>query len=180
MKLVTFDAFSAFADLRASLQVYCKNNDSIDNVIQSYISYTGHTFTPEETQGLMPFQYVIKHAIPSIDRLDIIKGFTNLVPRQKAVDLINKYNSEGIAIGILSNGDKETLDNISAKFPDIKFQIFCSDYPIGCFKPCKKMYMQLLDYYDIDDILHIAGSEYDKKGAESVGIKSILIEDLIL
>ena len=53
--------------------------------------------------------------------------------------------------------------------------IFSSDYPVGAFKPSMEMYHQVLQRYPATEVLHVAGSPIDARGAREAGLFSALL-----
>jgi FMN phosphatase YigB (HAD superfamily) len=96
----------------------------------------------------------------------------NLTPYDDVISSLSQISySNKYQIGVLSNGDDLTLGNATRQFETIGISIkrFGSDYPTGVFKPQKGIYQQVIDKggYSIDEVLHVAGSEFDAIAAHT-------------
>ncbi|CAF1197503.1 unnamed protein product [Rotaria sordida] len=156
--------------------------------LSAYTSFFGKSFPPSLTH--QPFQWVIHSSLLQI--LDsfglsktvpegsltfnaLLSAWQKLQPRTATIEVLTKL-SRKYQLGVLSNGDKQTLQSALRVFPssvNISF-ILSSDYPVNCFKACSAMYAQALAAVDGDmtKVLHVAGSAYDTHGALVFGIFS--------
>ena len=69
----------------------------------------------------------------------------DLQPREGAIEVLAKFSTK-YQLGLLSNGDTDTLQAALRVFPSSVnvSLILSSDYPVNCFKPCSAMYAQAL------------------------------------
>jgi hypothetical protein len=98
----------------------------------------------------------------------------NLTPYADVVPALVKISTR-FEIGVLSNGDDDTLSMATSQFANVNINVkrFGSDYPVGVFKPQRAIYEQLLTSgYTLDNVLHVAGSEFDAVAAHGVGFLS--------
>ncbi|CAF1308380.1 unnamed protein product [Didymodactylos carnosus] len=167
-------------------------NDWLD----AYGSYFGQSFSPSLTH--QPFLWVIRSSLTQIlasfglsntvpeDSAtfnSLLSAWHDLHPRVGATEVLVKLNTK-YQLGLLSNGDKNTLQAARRAFPssvNISL-IFSSDYPVNCFKPCPEMYAQALAavHGDKTQVLHIAGSAVDTHGARRFGIYSGVLDSSAL
>lgn len=201
LRVITFDLFGALMLTPSSME---RNIASIlpslssseiktftNKWLSDYVSYFGKSFPTTLTH--QPFAWLIRKSL-----LEILKSFnlsstiqensetfnsllsswSNLEPRPGVTEVLSKL-SEKYQLGVLSNGDKNTLETAVRVFPPSTFSfIFSSDYPVNCFKTCSSMYAQALDVVDQDrtKVFHVAGSAYDSEGARTFGILSGAID----
>ena len=98
----------------------------------------------------------------------------NLTPHTDVIPALRRISTK-YEIGVLSNGDDDTLSIATSQFANIGITAkrFGSDYPVGVFKPQRAIYEQLLSNgYTLENVLHVAGGEFDAVAAHSVGFLS--------
>ncbi|CAF1084551.1 unnamed protein product [Adineta ricciae] len=202
LRLITFDLFGALMLTRSSLQSHIaellpslSSSDVerfTDTWLEAYVSYFGKSFPRSQTR--QPFLWVIHSSLLQILESfklstivpedgstfkSLIKAWSNLQPRPGTVEVLSKL-SQKYQLGLLSNGDKDTLQTALRVFPSSVniSSIFSSDYPINCFKTCSAMYAQVLEavHGDKTQVFHVAGSAYDTHGARTFGIFSGAID----
>ena len=198
LTVVTFDLFGALMLTESSLEHSISTlipslsskqvNRFTDQWLDAYASYFGKSFPSSLTH--QPFQWVIRTSLvrilesfqlskmipegsPTFEAL--VSSWGNLQPRPDATELLVKL-SKKYQLGLLSNGDSDTLRSALRVFPpsvNVPL-IFSSDYPVNCFKPCSDMYAQALAAVNGDrrKVLHVAGSTFDTHGARTFGIYS--------
>lgn len=198
LRVVTFDLFGALMLTESSMQnniaslLPSLSSADVEEFtglwLSAYVSHFGETLSPSLTH--QPFQWVINSSL--VDILKVFKlsstvtpGSTtfnallstwgNLQPRPGATEVLAKLSTK-YQLGLLSNGDKGTLQAALRVFPSSVnvSLILSSDYPANCFKPCSAMYAQALDAVrgDLTQVLHVAGSAFDANGARTFGIFS--------
>ncbi|CAF1303718.1 unnamed protein product [Rotaria magnacalcarata] len=198
VRLITFDLFGALmlteasmnsniASLLPSLSLSDVQNFTKD-WLNAYASFFGKSFSPALTH--QPFQWVIRSSLikildsfklskvvpeGSITFNALVSAWGKLQPRNATQEVLTRL-SRKYQLGVLSNGDKQTLQSALRVFSasiNISF-ILSSDYPVNCFKSCSAMYAQALAAVDGDmtKVLHVAGSAYDTHGALIFGIFS--------
>lgn len=198
LRVLTFDLFGALMLTESSLQ---QNIASVlpslssadikiftNKWLSAYVSYFGKSFLPTLTH--QPFQWIIRSSLltildsfglsnvvpeDSISFKSLMSSWGNLKPRPGTTEILSKL-SKKYQLGLLSNGDANTLRSALRVFPSSVnvSLILSSDYPVNCFKPCSSMYAQALDAVNGDkmQVLHIAGSAFDAHGARTFGIYS--------
>ncbi|CAF1492837.1 unnamed protein product [Rotaria sp. Silwood1] len=156
--------------------------------LSAYVSFFGKSFPASVTR--QPFLWVIRSSLLKIlNSLGLssmvpegsatfhllMSAWGNLQPRVGATEVLSKL-SRKYQLGLLSNGDKGTLQAALRVFPSSVnvSLILSSDYPVNCFKACPAMYAQALAAVNGDktQIFHVAGSTYDAQGARTFGIFS--------
>ncbi|CAF1342734.1 unnamed protein product [Adineta ricciae] len=202
IRLITFDLFGALMLTKSSLQsniaellpsLSSSDVERFTNIwVEAYVSYFGKSFPRSQTH--QPFLWVIHSSLlqileslklstivpeDSFTFKSLMKTWSNLQPRPGVVKVLSKL-SKKYQLGLLSNGDKDTLQTALRIFPSSVniSSIFSSDYPINCFKTCSAMYAQVLEavHGDKTQVLHVAGSTYDTHGARTFGIFSGAID----
>lgn len=196
LSLVTFDLFGALMLTEASLEksitrlVPSLSTAQIkrftDDWLSAYASYFGKSLPPSLTH--QPFQWIIRTSLVKIlDSFQLSKtipegsttfealvaAWGDLQPRPEATEVLAKL-SQKYQLGLLSNGDTNTLRSALRGFPSSVnvSVILSSDYPVNCFKPCSEMYAQALTavHGDLSKVIHVAGSAFDAHGARTFGI----------
>ncbi|UJR20161.1 hypothetical protein I4U23_023293 [Adineta vaga] len=198
LQIITFDLFGALMSTESSLErniavllpslssneIKKFTNDWLD----AYASYFGKSFSSLVTH--QPFQWVIRSSLIQLlasfhlsDRVpeesstfnELLSTWHNLRPHDGIVDVLEKL-SKRYQIGLLSNGDTNTLKAALHAFPSsVNISLFLSsDYPVNCFKPCSEIYAQALNavHGDLTKVFHVAGSAFDTNGARKFGIYS--------
>ncbi|CAF2406887.1 unnamed protein product [Rotaria sp. Silwood2] len=196
LRLVTFDLFGALMSTRSSMN---RNIASLlpsllpsdvekftNKWLEDYKDYFGVSFPTSLTHR--PFLWVIRSSLLKIlDSFGLSEIITENSPTFNALmstwEYLEPYPgtaqvlkklSRKYHLGLLSNGDKETLKAALRVFPSsVKFSvILSSDYPVNCFKNCSAMYAQALAAVNgnKNQVLHVAGSPYDAQGARAFGI----------
>ena len=206
LHLITFDVFGALmltqsslkrniAALLPSLSPADVQNFTNDWLL-AYQSYFGKSISPSITHQL--FQWVIHSSL--IQLLEsyglasevpedsetfraLLSSWANLEPKVGATEVLAKLTTK-YQLGILSNGDTNTLRSVLRVFPpSINISvILSSDYPVNCFKPCPLMYAQALNAVNGDKtrVIHVAGSAFDSHGARLFGIYSGALDPLAM
>ncbi|CAF2091988.1 unnamed protein product [Rotaria magnacalcarata] len=198
LRLVTFDLFGALmlteSSMNQNIASLLPSLSSLDvekftsNWLSAYVSYFGKSFPSSLTH--QPFLWIIRSSLLKIlDSFDLtsmvpehsdtfnslMSVWGNLKPRSGATEVLTKL-SRKYQLGLLSNGDKGTLQAALRIFPSsVNVSLtLSSNYPVNCFKPCSQMYAQALAAVDGDknQVLHVAGSAFDAHGARSFGIFS--------
>lgn len=203
LKVLTFDLFGALMLTESSLYdnigllLPSLSSDDVKEFVNlwfsAYASYFGKSFSPSVTH--QPFQWVINSSLVQILQYfqlsstilansttfnALLSTWGNLQPRPDVIEVLANLSTK-YQLGLLSNGDKGTLQAALRVFPSSVnvSLILSSDYPTNCFKPCPAMYAQALAavHGDLTQVLHVAGSTFDGRGARSFGIYSVAIDD---
>jgi HAD superfamily hydrolase (TIGR01493 family) len=206
LRVLTFDLFGALMLTESSLQLNIAAllpslsavdvEKFADMWGDAYASYFGKSFPPSLTH--QPFLWVIRSSLVQIlgsfglsnavsegsaTFNSLVSTWGNLQPRPGVTEVLSKL-SKKYQLGLLSNGDTNTLQTALRVFPpsvNVSL-ILSSDYPVNCFKPCPAMYAQALDavHNDKTKVLHIAGSAFDANGARTFGIYSGVLDSSAL
>ncbi len=191
-KLITFDIYSALVDINNGLApiiskitgLSYKNSLTIlqnwryKQLQTTYLSNSlnlGRISFYECTK--MSLDYVCKNNNLQINKGDkklLISHWNKLPLWPEAFNVITKIISRGYKTAILSNGDQIMLEELSKSFGFNFDYIFSSDMN-GFYKPHPSIYELPENKLGINknDILHIAGGEFDVIGAVSYGINCL-------
>jgi putative hydrolase of the HAD superfamily len=134
----------------------------------------GSITTPEAIEKISERSSLTKEEITAVFRLRI----KILSPIFKNVQLLPLLKSRGYRLYYLSNFPSDIFDEVFNKFE--LFQFFDGGIissKVNFSKPDLRIYKFLLEKYSLvaDECLFFDDSEINIKGAESVGIKSILV-----
>jgi 2-haloalkanoic acid dehalogenase type II len=196
IKLATFDCFAALMSFETSMLeniatiMPAWTSAQVDSVydkwVSSYGAGIGRTFDESET-GTFPFSWLISTELKRIlDELGLsvtrsefsalVASWGTLEPWTNTQSTLEKIHAAGITIGVLSNGDRYTLTRAVSTFVTVPFEhVFPTDFPVGAFKPVHYIYDATKEVgFDVDEILHVAGSDYDAGGARDAGLFSVL------
>ena len=165
------------------------SSSQVDSLVHqwenAYGSAMGTTFN-EKVTGAYPFSWHVSTELqPILDNLGItvtrgeydqlVKSWGTLQPWTNTQETLKTILDANFTIGVLSNGDSNTLSNAVTIFDSsVKFSyIFSSDFPAGVFKPQHEIYDQAKNVgYSIDEIFHVAGGASDGSGARDAGLFS--------
>ena len=149
-------------------------------------------FILSQTGGLQPFEWMARTTLAkSIQDLglsvripersrefeELLGAWSDLIPRNGTAEALAQL-APHFMLAPLSNGDRDTLITATRIFsPKAKMSfVFSSDFPVGVFKPLAGIYVQVEETAGLerDEILHVAGSSFDAKGAREYGLYSVL------
>jgi len=202
IKLVTVDVFAALTLLDESLfrniaQILPNiTRQQVEGVVGDwenvYGDHLGLSFDVNVT-GVHPFRWMLNQSLPQILQqnnitedinattiTNLIDSWGNLILRPSAKSTFMNLSNAGYLVGPLSNGDDEIVSHaFSALSPEVKpAYVFTSDYPVMCFKNCTGMYHNVLNVsgFSVNEVLHVAGSMYDGRGARTAGLFSAVLK----
>lgn len=185
--LVTFDAYAALVDYRASLLPAVESIPGLDGgrtteflelwrARQLGVAALSNALD----RGRIPFRectalaldYALgRHGI-SIDtdaREELIRAWYALVPWPEAGEILAAVRENGYRMAILSNGDQGMLEALAAAF-ETPFDDILSSEQCGLYKPHPRVYSLPARELGIENYLHVAGSANDAMGATAAGI----------
>jgi len=128
----------------------------------------------------------IDSRLPQSVRQELYQAWGNLTPWPKTAHVLsqlrNMTNPDGskrFKLGVLSNGDRDTLSNATKIFQstnNFQFDYIIGSSDSGLFKPDPLFYemVQKISGYSKEQILHVGGSEYDARGAKGFGYHAAL------
>lgn len=168
----------------------------VNQWINVYGSWFGKTFN-QTTQLPEPFTWVITTGLNQClasygltsqvpagsDTYNaLLRAWSRLTPWPFTGGTLQFIQESGFKIGVLSNGDYNTLYTAQSVFQrtnNVTMDVgpFGSDYPVGAFKPHGLIYKQLTNQYPIESILHVAGSPVDAAGARTYGLYAALLHN---
>ena len=205
LRVLSFDLFGALmltdSSLHHNIAALLPSLTSTDieiftnDWLDAYASYFGKSFPPSLTH--QPFLWVIRSSLIQILASfglsttvpensatfnSLLNAWGNLQPRPGVIEVLTRLGAK-YQLGLLSNGDRDTLQAALRAFPSslsVSF-IFSSDYPVNCFKPCSAIYSQALAavHGNVAQVLHVAGSAFDAQGARRCGIYSGMLYDSV-
>ena len=110
---------------------------------------------------------------------------TNLLKLYKELDIfpevlavIKNLKSSGYFTAILSNGTMEMLNNAATSSKITSYlDVILSAEKLGLFKPNKKVYNMVLEYFSCDkkDVIFISSNGWDAAGGSAFGFSSLWI-----
>lgn len=105
------------------------------------------------------------------ERDALVMAWDDLRPWPEANDVLSAVKTLGYSIGMLSNGDRESLSTLQQCVKEDFDYIFSSEQA-GHYKPHPSVYALPLEKLGIhgSQILHVAGSTTDVHGTKSVGL----------
>eukprot|EP01111_Echinosteliopsis_oligospora_P005210 TRINITY_DN18448_c0_g1_i1.p1 TRINITY_DN18448_c0_g1~~TRINITY_DN18448_c0_g1_i1.p1 ORF type:complete len:283 (-),score=62.98 TRINITY_DN18448_c0_g1_i1:18-866(-) len=200
IKLVTVDVFAALTLLDESLDRNIAailpqlTSDQVLDFVTAwenvYADHLGYTFD-EKLSGPHPFRTLMNDTLPQLlskynvtvnetQANELVNSWGDLILRPSAKPTFTNLTAAGFHIAPLSNGDEEIVSHaFSALAPEVEPSfVFTSDYPVMCFKHCTAIYQHVLQVsnYSALEVLHVAGSMYDGKGARSAGLFSAVLD----
>ena len=177
----TYD--SLLSNVRDYSFSYAYNIEEKENLIACWLDHYGTSKNADVSAYEEPFENFmllglrkcfakLKMTVFQSEEEDLMLFWSNLNPwpktRETLLLLQQKYK-----IGILSNGSDRQLRKLAANsLPDVYFSYFFGSTGAKCFKPNPLIYKQSVDvtWYELYEVLHVAGSRFDVKGAKSFGI----------
>eukprot|EP00164_Ancoracysta_twista_P001452 GFYU01001892.1.p1 GENE.GFYU01001892.1~~GFYU01001892.1.p1 ORF type:complete len:293 (+),score=73.21 GFYU01001892.1:39-917(+) len=116
----------------------------------------------------------------NVDTFDALVGiWSNLKPLRDTLEALNKLRSmknidgsSRFRLGVLSNGDFNSIAASSTVFHPFTFDFILGSDGAGVFKPEPELYEQILQHYpDVtkEEVLHVAGAGFDAIGAKIFG-----------
>ena len=188
-KLVTFDAYSALADLRSTLGPIIQDNlklnkqetrsflatwrtKQLDAAAISNALDRGRTTFHDCTA--LALDYSAAHhnmVLPKGLRAEFIHAWYQLRWWPEASEVLKTLQRRGYILAILSNGDQTMLESLVQPEHELFDHIFSSE-KIGAYKPAPAIYDLPLIALGIErhEYIHVAGGANDVVGAKSSGI----------
>ena len=109
---------------------------------------------------------------------NLLKLYKELDIFPEVLEVIKNLKSKGYSTAILSNGTMEMLNNAvtSSKITSY-LDVILSAEKFGLFKPNKKVYNMVLEYFSCDkkDIIFISSNGWDAAGGSAFGFSSLWI-----
>lgn len=186
-ELVTFDAYSALVDYRASLLPVVeaipgiepdRASDFLELWRARQLGVAALSNALE--RGRIPFRqctaialdYALhRHGIDleSTARAGLVEAWNALDPWPEADRVLSAVKAKGYRLAILSNGDEDMLAALAGRF-ETAFDDILSSEQCGRYKPHPAMYGLPGRELGIERYLHVAGSANDAIGATAAGI----------
>lgn len=186
--LVTFDAYAALADYRASLLPVVEAIPGLGaERARGFLELwrarqlAAAALSNALERDRIPFRectalaldYALKQHAIDVDataRAELVRAWYPLAPWPEADEVLAALKARGLRIAILSNGDRDMLEAIAARLATPFDDIFSSEQ-CGCYKPHPDVYRLPIRALGIDGYVHVAGSANDVVGARSAGIR---------
>jgi len=185
--LITFDAYAALCDYRASLLPLVETIPGLDRVQASEFLDLWRTrqlavaALSNALQGerisfractSFALDYVLQRHALAADapmREQLISAWYPLTPWPEADEVLAGLAARGYPLAILSNGDQDMLEALAAQFAT-PFQHIFSSEQCGWYKPHPGVYAIPTKTLGVEHYLHVAGSANDAIGATAAGI----------
>ena len=190
-RLITFDVYTALADLGRSLvpplsRIADAKGATLDPVafLQTWrAKQMEYALVSNSLDGEhLSFREVTRRAlnytlqrfrldIRADDRVQLVDSWNDLELWPEAEEVLGEVKSRGYPIGVLSNGDEAMLqallDGIEVPFD----HVFAADQA-GKYKPAPEIYELPAKQLDLaaEEVLHVAGSPTDATGAKAAGL----------
>jgi len=188
VELITFDAYAALADYRASLLPVVEAIPGLDNeracdflelwrtrqlAAAALSNALGRARIPFRECTARALDYTLHRFRIEMDasaRDTLVQAWYPLEPWPDADSVLAALKARGFRIAILSNGDQDMLEALAARLRTPFDDIFSSEQ-CGVYKPHPDVYALPRRVLGIADYLHVAGSANDVIGAKSAGIR---------
>ena len=109
---------------------------------------------------------------------NLLKLYNELDLFPEVLEVFKQLKLRDYSSAILSNGTMEMLNNatLSSKITSY-FEVILSAEDLGLFKPNKKVYEKVLDFFSCDkkDVIFISSNGWDAAGGSSFGFSSLWI-----
>lgn len=166
------------------------SSSQVDSLVRqwenAYGSASGTVFE-ERVTGAFPFSW---HVSTELDKIladmkisvtrsefsELVQAWGDLTPWKNTQSTLEAILAANITVGVLSNGDRFTLERAVSIFTTVPFaHVFPTDFPVGAFKPVHYIYDQAKEVgYAVEEVLHVAGGATDASGARDAGLFSVL------
>ncbi len=195
-KIIIFDAYGTLFDINAAARNYTKKTDdkhflSIWEKVSALwrdkqIAYTWYyNSIGYKTNFLKVTEDALDYALEFYKLKNTYKLKNNLLKLYNELDIfpevlnvLKHLKLSGYSSAILSNGTMEMLNNAttSSKIKDY-FEVILSAEDLGCFKPNRKVYEKVFQYFSCDkkDIIFISSNGWDAAGGTAFGFSSLWI-----
>lgn len=185
--LITFDAYAALVDYRASLlpvveEIPGLGEDDAADFLELWRSrqLAAAALSNALGRGRITFRectalaldYALhRHnlALDGAARQNLIGAWYPLVPWPEANAVLGALKAKGFRLAILSNGDQDMLEALASEF-EMSFDEILSSERCGVYKPHPSVYAMPREQLGVDDYLHVAGSANDVIGACAAGV----------
>ena len=195
-KIFIFDAYGTLFDVNAAARNYSKktaDNDFVnvwDKVSKLWrekqIAYTWYynsigykTNFWKVTEDALDYSlefYNLKNTKNLKNNL--LKLYKELDIFPEVLEVIKNLKSNGYSTAILSNGTMEMLNNAASSSKITSYlDVILSAEKFGLFKPNKKIYNMVLEYFSCDkkDVIFISSNGWDAAGGSAFGFSSLWI-----
>lgn len=187
-ELVTFDAYAALADYRASLLPAVESIPGLDverasdfldvwrtrQLAAAALSNTlGRGRIPFRECTAVALDYALSRFRIELDaesRGALVQAWYPLAPWPEADEVLAALKARGFRLAILSNGDQDMLEALAARLQTPFDAIFSSEQ-CGVYKPHPEIYALPRRALGIAAYLHVAGSANDVIGARAAGVR---------
>lgn len=188
-KIVTFDVYSALLDIQGSMtrtladRLNLAENDAaammktwrekqMARAAMSNSLCLGRV--PFKTCTRLGLDYVLAQRgmdLTDADRNDLVKAWDVIDPWPEAKDVVSAIKAKGHTTAVLSNGDQDQLEAVSAQFGADMDHVLSSE-TAGNYKPHPSVYELPTRILGVTktDVLHVAGSPNDALGATAFGM----------
>ena len=195
-KVVIFDAYGTLFDVNAAARNFSKKTVDI-NFINTWekvsklwrdkqISYTWYytsigykTNFWKITEDALDYALEFYNLKDNTDlRNNLLKLYRKLDIFPEVLEVLKYLKSSGCSSAILSNGTIEMLNDavMSSKIGNY-LEVILSAEKLGLFKPNKKVYELVKEYFSCDkkDVIFISSNGWDAAGGSAFGFSSLWI-----
>lgn len=188
-RLVTFDAYAALVDFRATLmpavvRLLAPPAGAADSFLTDWragqlgIAALSNALKRGRTSFHDCTALALDHAaarhgiaVPADRRDELIAAWYPLRPWPEAAEVLGALKSRGHELAILSNGDRAMLEGIAGELTVELDHVFSTE-DCGVYKPAPEVYDLPVEALGIarEDYLHVAGGANDVIGAKAAGV----------
>lgn len=187
-ELVTFDAYAALADYRASLLPVVESVPGLDAdrasdfldvwrtrqlAAAALSNALGRERIPFRQCTAIALDYALSRFRIELDaeaRGALVQAWYPLTPWPEADEVLAALKVKGFRLAILSNGDQDMLEALAGQLRTPFDAIFSSEQ-CGVYKPHPEMYALPRRALGIATYLHVAGSANDVIGARAARVR---------
>ncbi len=190
VRLVTFDVYSALADLERSLVPALRAHLGLGEArarallaLWRRTQQAGTLISNSLLKGRVPFARLTDLALQQAlarfrlqadeaTRHELVAAWHRLELWPEARRVLEEVRARGYAVALLSNGDDAMLQALQAHW-NLAFDHIFSGEQAGVYKPHPRIYYLPLETLGLlsRDVLHVAGSSLDATGAKAAGLR---------
>ncbi|MCM3760112.1 haloacid dehalogenase type II [Alkalihalobacillus oceani] len=188
-RLVTFDVFSALADIEGTfIPVLARHPQFVNQDVTAFFrmwrtkQYEYLMMLNSLQRNFLGFKEVTKRTLihtlyahqielSENDQERLVQKWSELEFWEDARQTVERVKEKGYTTAMLSNGGQEMLASLQNRF-GAGFDYIFSAEEIGCYKPAPQVYQYAYEQTGgrKEQMLHVAGSAPDIVGAISAGI----------
>ena len=195
-KIIVFDAYGTLFDVNAAARNYARMNQNIAFIKtwekvstlwrEKQISYSWYYTSIEHKTNFWKvtedaLDYALEHfqlnGSPNL-RNDLLKLYRELDLFPEVLEVLKKLKSGKSSMAILSNGTKGMLNSAvkTSKISEYLDTILSAE-DLGIFKPHKKVYSKVINYFSCipEDVIFVSSNGWDAAGGSAFGFSTLWI-----